>query len=370
MDNTIGIKTLCITGGHLTPALAVIEEIQEQKKPWNILFVGREHTSQGNKKISDEKRIIENLHIPFISITAGRLQRQVSLSSIIELFMVPIGCMQACLFCLKYRPDCILSFGGYIGLPMSIAGWLFGIPTVIHEQTHALGLANRIASQLAASILLTFPDTKSISKECHTAVIGLPIRKAFFNPKKHPSFAIFADKPILYITGGTTGAVSLNDLIFPSIHTLVSSCVVVHQTGQVSYEKALEVKKQLKKEDQKRYIPFSYIESEDVAWIMHHMTLLVGRSGANTTMETAALQKPAVFVPLPWAGSDEQKQNAQWYAKTGHVTIVDQRTTTQEILLETILSVLHRTAKEKKIKKIISASSAAASIVRETASLL
>ena len=139
MENNLSKKTLCITGGHLTPALAVIEEIQNQGKPWNILFVGRQRTSQGTRNDeTEEKKVIERMHIPFFPIRAGKIQRYISLSAVREVFFVPIGLIEACIFCLRQKPDVILSFGGYVGFPVVIAGWLLGIPVIIHEQTHNL----------------------------------------------------------------------------------------------------------------------------------------------------------------------------------------------------------------------------------------
>jgi len=368
MNNNKDQTTICITGGHLSPALAVIEEIALQHKSWKIMFVGRKQTSLDTTFQADEQRIIETLHIPFYPITTGRMKRYLSISTVIELLSFPIGCIQASLLCIQKKPDCILSFGGYVSLPMVIAGWLFGIPIVIHEQTHELGLANRIAAQVATFILVTFPETKHLQGKENVIVTGLPIRKAFFSPNKEPSFSFSKEKQILYITGGTTGSITLNQLIFPLVEGLVSSFVVIHQTGQASYESAQLVKKQLPEKYQNNYIPLSFIESEDVAWIMHHMTLLIGRSGANTTMEVASLHKPAVFIPLPWGGHNEQLHNALWYSRIGQVTIIDQQKTTSEQLLKAIQKMLHEVT-SKTTQRIIP-SRASSSIVKIVNSLL
>ena len=371
MENNLSKKTLCITGGHLTPALAVIEEIQNQGKPWNILFVGRQRTSQGTRNDeTEEKKVIERMHIPFFPIRAGKIQRYISLSAVREVFFVPIGLIEACIFCLRQKPDVILSFGGYVGFPVVIAGWLLGIPVIIHEQTHILGLANKIAAQIANKVLVTFNDTKGLQQLNNAVITGLPIRKSFFHTATKPTFPLSLDKPILYITGGATGSVSLNNLLFPSIARLVSSFTVIHQTGKSSYEKAVEVKKQLKKEEQDRYIPSPYFESEDVAWIMQHMLLLVGRSGANTTVEISLFEKPAIFVPLPWAANNEQMLNALWYQQLGYGSTVEQRGITPELLLKAILDRTSKIPKEKDAKKHIPVSHAAATVVREVASVL
>ncbi len=329
-------KKVCVTGGHLSPAVAVIEEILASGKPWTVVFAGRAKTSRSSVFASEEKQCIEQLHIPFFPLHAGRLSRTFSWDALYDALTIPVGFVEAIVFCLREKPDCILSFGGYVGLPVVIAGWLFGIPTVIHEQTHRLGLANAIASEFAQNILLTFPDARK-QQDKRVRVTGLPLRKSFFSAPAHASFPIPAKKPVLYITGGTTGAVSMNDLLFPCIGSLVHDYTVIHQTGQQSYAKALTVLDTLPKDDKPLYIPTPYVESGDVSWIMHHARLVIGRSGANTVAEVAALNKSAVFIPLPWAGSQEQLRNATWYAAaSGNVHIVNQQRTTSDQLCEII----------------------------------
>ena len=338
----------------------MIEEIQKQKLPWDIMFVGRLKTSHMNVTTSEEKAVIEKMNIPFFPIHAGRVTRFFSLQTLRELCRIPVGFFESVVFCLRKKPDCILSFGGYVGLPMIVAGWLLGIPTVIHEQTHIFGLSNAIASEFADIILLTFQDEKK-QKDKRVFVTGLPLRSSFIHPPKEASMPIVVNKPILYITGGTTGAVSMNELIFPIIGTLVEKYMVIHQTGQQSYAKALTVLDSIDNKQRTSYLPTPYIEDSDVSWIMHHAHLIVGRSGANTVAEVSALHIPAVFIPLPWAGRQEQRRNATWYAATGgQVQIVDQQKTTPDALLRLIEDMLQMHVKERQQRTV---QSAAASVI-------
>jgi len=370
MDKLDTKKKICITGGHLSPAISVIEEIQAEKKNWDIIFVGRAKTSRTSIVDSEEKKYIEQLDIPFFSIRAGRVSRFFSLSAMFDFLMIPIGCVEAFLFCTSEKPHCIVSFGGYVGLPVVIAGWLLGIPVIIHEQTHILGLSNRIASEFADRILFTFPDARK-QKDSRVRVTGLPLRASFFSVPKRASFPVPATKPIIYITGGTTGSVSMNALLFPIIHSLVSDYTVIHQTGQQSYAKSLTVLDVLPEENKSSYIPMPYVESEDVSWIMHHATCIVGRSGANTVAEIAALGKPAVFLPLPWAGSKEQLRNATWYASVGGtVSIIDQQQNTSNELYETIIQIAISQTEKNTHVKLEKHSAASTAIVNEIASLL
>ncbi len=354
-------RTICITGGHLTPALAVIEKILEAKKPWDIVWVGRA-TSLGETHVpSEEKQVVEKMGIRFIGIASGRFNRFFSLGIIREGIRLILGFFQACKICLTIRPDIVFSFGGYVGFPMVIAAWLFGIPVVVHEQTHVLGFANRVGSLVATLTLLSFENTKYTKNIHNTIVTGLPVRSSFFSKTRKISIAVPNEKPLLYITGGTTGAKSLNLLVFPIVEKLTRDFVVVHQTGTQSLEQATSAQDKLPEKQKRLYLPFAYIQTDDVAWIMQHMELIIARSGANTTAEVAVLQKRAIFIPLPWSADNEQWKNAEWYKTSGNCRILNQKSTTSDSLYETITKTSSTPVNRK--KSIVLLSHAADSVV-------
>lgn len=322
-----------ITGGHLTPALAVIDEMKIQAKPWDVIFVGRKYALEGDTTPSEEYGIITKRHIPFLALAAGRVKREWSWRTFLSLCRIPIGFMQACLFCMRFNPDCIMSFGGYVAAPMVVAGWLFGVPIVTHEQTRTMGLANTFIGMFADRILVSYPETVWKHGQKKTIVTGLPIRHEFFSPPRHPSFPIPAKLPIIYVAGGVTGSTSVNEYIFSLIPDLIRDFTVIHQTGNGDTEKAIQLIRQLPDQLRERYIPFPYIAGDDAAWVMHHMALYVGRSGANTVAEVDILKKHAVFIPLPWSGQGEQKENASLYAKTGRAVVFDQTHDSSDLLV-------------------------------------
>jgi UDP-N-acetylglucosamine--N-acetylmuramyl-(pentapeptide) pyrophosphoryl-undecaprenol N-acetylglucosamine transferase len=341
---------ICITGGHLTPALAVIDEIQNVHPDWEVVFIGRTYALEQDAGMSKESKEIQRRGIRFFPITAGRLRRDISFGTLTAFLKIPIGFIQSFWYMLWERPQCILTFGGYVGLPSAISGWLLGIPVATHEQTHTLGIANRLLLSFIEVCLLSYEDTKYSPKE-KSYLTGLPIRAEITHPAKTLSFSIPSGKPIIYITGGSTGAVSMNEILFPIIHTLVSYAVVIHQTGIHSIEKAEQIKQTLPEKYRNRYIPIPYIEGKDVGWIMHHMTLIVGRSGGNTVAEVAMVHKPAVFIPLPWSGQNEQEQNAQWYKKTHTAYIAHQEKDSSQYIQKSIASILRVKQKEPSVIK-------------------
>lgn len=333
-------KTIIITGGHLTPAIATIEELQRRKIQVHILFIGRMHATELNHDLSHEKEEMDRLGIQFMSITTGRIQRFVSIHSVVSVLKIPVGIVQAFLICLRVRPSCIVSFGGYVALPVVLSGWLLGIPSVTHEQTAVMGLANRIIAFFAKKICITFPDMLKTVPKDKGIFTGLPIRQNILDIKRYTEKKRTMKRPVLYITGGTTGATSVNALIYPILGELTENYDVIHQTGRVSYDKALRQKESLPIEKQDHYIVYPYVDSEALPDILERATIIIGRSGANTTMEVATIGIPAICIPLPWSGGGEQQQNAEWLAKKGTATVLIQSKTSSEVVLRTIQDVL------------------------------
>ena len=153
---------ILVTGGHLAPALAVIEELKKTKKNVEIVFVGRKYALDSEKTISLEYKEVTKLKIPFIALTAGRLTRVLTLKSLRNLLRVPIGFFNAFSIVRDQRPDVVLSFGSYLAVPVAFWAYLFRTPVFTHEQTVHPGLANRIVSWFAKKVFVAFTETVNI----------------------------------------------------------------------------------------------------------------------------------------------------------------------------------------------------------------
>ncbi len=328
------LKKLFISGGHLTPALSAIDEIRMRKVPWEIVFIGRKTSMEGFKDEAHEEREVHAKNIRFLPLIAGRLQRTLTINTINSLFKIPIGFIQAIYYCLRERPDAVLSFGGYVALPIVVSAAFFHIPVISHEQTSVPGLANKIIALYATKICVTFEETRTLFPKNKVVFTGLPVRNDMFISQSQPSWVKDTLKsPIIYITGGSTGSTSLNALIFPLISCLTEKYFVIHQTGRLSFDQAILLK-------QKNYILKDYFEIEEVSWIFQHAALIVGRSGANTVMEIAMTGNIGLFIPLPWSGGGEQMKNAQWLEKQGTAEILPQAQANPGRLMQNIQKIL------------------------------
>ena len=306
---------IIFTGTHFTPALAVIEEIKK-KEPWEIYYLGRKYTLEGEKIPSPESQILPKMGVKFIPIPAGRLQRRFTRWTIPSLLRVPFGFFKALKVILEIKPKVIVSFGGYVGVPVVIAGFLRRVPILIHEQTATVGLANKISVRFAQKIAISFPESKTFFPEGKVVFTGNPLRPEIFKSGK-PLFPLNEKKKTIYITGGSQGASIINETVERCLLDLVIQYNVVHQCGAKDYP-------HFKEKKAKDYFPVDYVDNNSIGWVFEKADLVVSRGGANTILELAALGKPAIIIPIPWATHNEQLKNAEFLAKSGVAEILPQ----------------------------------------------
>ena len=331
-------RKVLICGGHVTPALALIDELKSDTT-LSIVFIGRKYALEATRHVSAEFTLIAEKGIKFLPITTGRLQREFTVHTIPSLLKIPVGFIQALIYCLRERPDVIVSFGGYVALPVSVAGWLFGIPVITHEQTLSGGLTTQIVGHIAKRICVTFEESITQFPEDKVVFTGLPIRRDIFSSNKKPYTIDEKRFPVIYVTGGSTGAKTLNDRIFPVVKRLLTDHTVIHQTGELSLPNARATQDSLAVSLRSRYIIEPYIAVGKLAWILKNAEIVISRSGANTTIELAASGSVAILVPLPWSAADEQLLHARWLAHHGGAEVMLQNAMTSESLLDKIADI-------------------------------
>lgn len=351
---------ILITGGHLTPALAVIEKLK--KIPGiEVLYIGRKYSIEGNIELSQEYLHIAAQKIRFLSINTGRLQRSFTKYTIISLAKIPLGFFQALMIIGRENPDCILSFGGYVAAPVCFAAWLKRIPIFTHEQTITSGLTNRIIGRLAKRIFISWPQTQSLYPKSKVVLTGNPLREEIFkiNDNLIPfGLKEFGSLPLIYITGGSQGSESINNLILPILDKLLDLYRVIHQFGQ-NKRTENKIKERilfLTEEQKKRYFAAPFVNSKSIGWVFKNADLVIGRSGANTVSELLVYKKPSLLIPLPWAGNNEQEKNAQILVEVGLGKILHQKMLSPESLFENIklmLSVYKKSSNQRDSKIVV-----------------
>ncbi len=343
---------ILVTGAHFTPAQAVIEELKKYKDT-NVVYVGRNTTREGDSSPSAESEILPKAGVKFIPITTGRLQKDFTIYTIPSLLKIPIGFLQAFYIILREKPDVILSFGGYVAVPLVIVGWLFSIPILVHEQTLVSGLANKISAIFADKIGLSFRSAKKNNK---TILTGNPLRKIILEPKKQlpaqykgiQNIAKTQKTPIILITGGNQGSHTINVTVAEILPKLTKIACVVHICGENKF-------KDFERLDAMgdfggRYLVKKWIGPE-YGSLLVTADLVISRAGANTLSELAFLQIPAIVIPIPYLYKDEQNQNAKFFESLGLLKTLPQSKLSGPTLLTKIQESLKNIEQFKKNAK-------------------
>lgn len=322
---------ILISGGHLTPALAFIDYVQEHHKKDEIVFVGRLFSKASEEQESQEKAEIEERGIAFIPFSSGKLHTRNIFNLIPQLFTFLISLGNAYQIVSREKPTVFLSFGGYLAVPLAMVCSFKKIPIVTHEQTRSAGVANAFIAKMADKIAVSYEETKALFPLRKTVVTGNPIRKIILQPgAQQPEwFSVKEKKPLLYITGGSQGAKFINVLVKEVLEDILRSWTVIHQCGkpirEMDYKHELEKKKAtLPHSLQQQYFVREWISEDELRWIYRNAAGIVSRAGANTVQEIIFAAKPALFIPLPQSHEDEQYKNARAVVDAGAGVLLNQ----------------------------------------------
>jgi UDP-N-acetylglucosamine--N-acetylmuramyl-(pentapeptide) pyrophosphoryl-undecaprenol N-acetylglucosamine transferase len=328
-------------GGHFVPALAVIEAMP---KDWEVQIVGREHAFEGDSSLSFEYQTAKKLGIPFVAITAGRLQRKISPHTFTSLLKVPVGLAQATKILKDFQPDVVITFGGYLTVPIAVAAKMLTIPIVMHEQTLNAGLANKIVSKIADKICISWKYSEKFFPKEKTIMTGNPLRKEFLKHIDTTKLRSNNKIPLIYVTGGSGGAHGINMLVERTLEKLLAKNLVIHQTGDAKefgdYERLARLKTIMPDNLKKRYEVTKFIPTDQVVSVLMNADLVISRSGIGTVSELLYLGKPCLLIPLPFGQKNEQLINAQFVQSTGLGKLYEQDTLTPDILYEKVEEML------------------------------
>ena len=321
------LHTLLVTGGHPTPALAVIDALRVHRPRTRIVFVGRRTANEKEKSQTYEYQEISQRGLEFIHSTAKRGDR--------GLLELPYQIIKNIFLLNTVRPNAVLSFGGYISVPVCIAAYLLRIPFFLHEQTLQPGSANIRLARFACGVMVSYPQTMHHFKHAHVVCTGNPIRQSFRNHSSGKNVFSHLASPIIFILGGNLGSHAINMHVFNLLPKLLTDFSVIHQVGNIKqyndWDKAMQHHVGLSPELARKYLPIEHLNSHDISQAYQVADLVVSRSGASTTTELIARKKPAVLIPLPWSAYGEQKKHALLLADAHAAIIFDQDKPSDEL---------------------------------------
>ena len=233
------------TAGHVTPNIALIPTLQEAG--YRISYIGSYD--------GIEKKLIEELGIPYYGISSGKLRRYFDLKNFSDPFPGSQRLQRSQKLLKQLKPDVIFSKGGFVTVPVVIAAKRCKIPAIIHESDMTPGLANKLCIPSAAKICCNFPETAASLPKEKAVLTGTPIRQELLNGNKEAArkFCGFtSEKPVLMVIGGSLGAASVNDSIRRLLPELLEDFQVIHLCGKGKTDQTLN--------ETKGYVQYEYIK--------------------------------------------------------------------------------------------------------------
>lgn len=339
------------SGGHVSTGEALYREINSKYKDTvALIYVGGKAVSESVEELmSLEEKRFSGTDINLVTIRCGKLQRFVSRSSLRMLLGTWGGFVDSYKLLKKFKPDIIISTGGYVTLPVTILGKIFGSKVYLHEQTAHLGLTNRIVSRFADAVFITFNETKKyISKRSKVKLVGLPIRKELLSLnteselyKKINEYKLNSRKPVIYISGGGLGSHTINLNFRALLPKILELGLFIIQVGENPVHKDYELlekeRMKLPPSLQNSLIVKKYFNAEEVSVLLNSADLFVGRSGANTVYELGLFGLRSVLIPIPFVTGNEQFRNAKILESKGLATILPEGELTPQTLKTNIM---------------------------------
>ncbi len=303
------------TGGHIFPAIAIANAVRRAAPDAEVLFVGAEGRMEMDKVPAAGYRI-EGL--PIRGFQRGSILRNLSLP-----WRLLRSLWKARRIVRTFKPDVAVGVGGYASGPTLAAAQRAGIPTLIQEQNSHAGATNRMLARRADRICVAYPGMEKYFPRERILLTGNPVREEVVRlegkrPRGMEEFGLDADRPIVFVTGGSLGARGINLGIEAALPKLKARGVqLIWQTGTPFHARALEAV------DRERYADcrvLEFVSRMDLAYAVADM--VVARAGAISVSELCLVHMPAILVPLPTAAEDHQTLNARALTDRGAAVLV------------------------------------------------
>ena len=327
------------TGGHIFPALAVINKIKEKEPDSKILYIGTTDRM--------ESEIIPKMGIEYIGIQMKGLNRKHPIKNIEVIKNLLNGIKKAKETISEFDPDIVLGIGGYITYPVITAASSLGYKTFIHEQNSIPGLSNKILKRKATVIGVSLEESLKYFDKEKTYFTGNPRSEEVINAKKVPKskYGLSKDKKLVLIVMGSLGSYTVNKImkdILPKFKG--KNYEVLFVTGKNYYKDYSKLKN----------IPENVKIVEflsDMLGVMKNTDLIVSRAGASTIAEITASSLPSILIPSPYVTHNHQYENAKVLENAGASILIEEKDLDAKVLLENIDKVLKDKQIYDKMKK-------------------
>ncbi|MBN1913431.1 MAG: UDP-N-acetylglucosamine--N-acetylmuramyl-(pentapeptide) pyrophosphoryl-undecaprenol N-acetylglucosamine transferase [Candidatus Omnitrophica bacterium] len=291
------MKILIVTGasgGHIFPALALIESLKETNSEAQITLVLPKKNALGTVDC-------RGCRLRYISYSSLKLSLDFkNIRAIFEFFKT---CLESIFIFFEFKPDIVAGFGSLASLPIMILSWGLEVKSLIHEQNVLCGRANRFLARFADKIAVSFAETGKYllaADRKKVTVTGNPLRIQMKRLDKKDALDFFGFKQGIFtvlVAGGSQGSYSINEYFLKAVLEIRdrSPLQVIHICGKKGRQMI---------EDFYRGLDISarvYDFLGEMQYAYSAAELIVSRCGATTIAEIVSFRLPALLIPYPYA---------------------------------------------------------------------
>lgn len=332
------------TGGHIYPALALIQEIKRHEPDSRVLYIGTERGL--------EATLVPKEGVPFESVYITGFKRSLSFENVKTVLRFLKATSRAKKLIRDFKPDVVVGTGGYVCGPVVYAGHALGVPTLIHEQNVIPGLTNKFLSRYTERVAVTFEGSAPYFPAEKTVVTGNPRASEVVRANGEAGLAsldVPAGKKYVLIVGGSRGAKAINDAVIQLVPHLREHADyhIIYVTGEVHYEQTIKAIGDVPPNMTIR--PFIYNMPEVLAGV----DLIVNRAGASFLAEITALGLPSILIPSPYVTNNHQEKNGRWLEEQGAARVILE----SELSGKTLLEAMDRILKDESLTQTMSTAS-------------
>ncbi len=326
------------TGGHIYPALAIINKIKERHKDCEILYIGTTDRM--------ESTLVPSLGIKYEGITMKGLNRKNIFKNFSVIKSFYDGIKRAKEIIKGFKPDIVLGIGGYITAPVIIAAHKLGIKTFIHEQNSIPGLSNKILKKYVDVIGVSLKESMQYFKGRKVIFTGNPRSEeaAKAKPVNKEKYGLTESKKLVLFVMGSLGSLTITNLMHDIIPEFKDkNYEVLFVTGKNYFNSYND----LKIPDNVKLVS----NLDDMLNVLKKTDLIVTRAGASTIAEITAIGIPAIMIPSPYVTHNHQEKNAEILKVNEAAIVIKEKDLTKDNLLQNIDSIISSKDKIIKMKK-------------------
>ncbi len=326
------------TGGHIYPAIAIINKIKEKEPKSEFLYIGTTNRM--------EHEIVPKLGIKYEGLKVSGIKRKITFENFKVLAQFINAKKKAQKIIKEFKPDVVIGAGGYVTAPVVWAANKSGIKTFIHEQNSVVGLSNKFLTRYADKVGISFETTKKDFPEKKVVFTGNPCGENALKAKKTNKevYGLTKNKKLVLIVMGSLGSKSINDKITSFINNFsTKEYEVMFITGNNYYDNI----KNLKMPKNVKVVPFI----EGLPSLMKSADLIITRAGASTISEILTIELPAIFIPSPFVTNNHQYKNAKDLVDQNAGLMIEEVNLNWDILNEQIDNILTNSKKYNEIKQ-------------------